>query len=541
MIEVTAKDKHKVLQQFIRMNPFSLVILLRKTSVNHIVEAVNDKAISLFGHPAKDMLAASYLGDNWQSLLPFIEKEVTETIPICLPNQDLIMFYQQPLLVNSEQYILLVLHQQPHLEQTVLDDGTIKVGDFQALQKQWPAMLRIDQSFHIACIIVDIDRFKKFNESLGKRQADYLLLLFSEKLQQFSSAHCQLYRMNGDKFMFVMQYVHEREMETLLNRLFAFLNEPFVVEDQDYFVSVSIGITTEMILQEPKLDQMIHEAEKALRYVKKHDRGSYRFYNEEMSEDFPNEALMEAHLRRAIELDELFVHFQPQKSLLTGRVDSFEALIRWKNGKFGFVSPGQFIPLAESSGLILPIGHWVLERVCQYMQEWTSKGYRPVRIAVNISPRQFRQIDFVQNLRDLIIKYDINPCMLELEITESSMTNAQETTRILSQLKELGVFVSVDDFGTGYSSLSYLKNYPIDIIKIDQSFIADITKDKKNEAIVRAIILLSHTLGLEVIAEGVEEPFQERFLMEHNCQKVQGYLYNKPLPVEQVVHQYFMN
>ena len=175
------------------------------------------------------------------------------------------------------------------------------------------------------------------------------------------------------------------------------------------------------------------------------------------------------------------------------------------------------------------------------MQEWKEKGYRPVRIAVNISPKQFKQENFIQKIEQLINQYQIDPSLLELEITESSMTNVKETTVILKDLKKLGVYVSVDDFGTGYSSLSYLKTYPIDIIKIDQSFIADIEKDKKNEAIIKAIILLSQNLGLEVIAEGVEEKNQEQFLLKNHCQKVQGYLYDKPLPANQMIEQYLIN
>ncbi len=273
----------------------------------------------------------------------------------------------------------------------------------------------------------------------------------------------------------------------------------------------------------------------------KMDDSTIRFYRSEMSQAFPNEVLMEAHLKRAIEFDELSIHLQPQIDLHTNSIDSFEALIRWNNRKFGYVPPSQFIPLAESSGLIIQIGDWVLEQACKNLQEWKAKGYRPVRIAVNISPKQFKEENFALKIEQLLKKYNIEPKYLELEITESSMVNINETHSILTKLKQLGVFVSVDDFGTGYSSLSYLKKYPIDIIKIDQSFIRDINKDEKNEAIIKAIITLSHNLGMDVIAEGVEEEFQEQFLKQHNCRKGQGYLYNKPLPVDQIIKEYFIN
>ncbi|WP_332649594.1 sensor domain-containing protein [Lysinibacillus sp. 54212] len=409
-----------------------------------------------------------------------------------------------------------------------------------ALNEKWSAFLEGQPELNSALMLVDLDRFKKFNESLGKKKADGMLAIVSNRFKRLRSEFCEIFRYNGDEFVFLLRYVAREEVERLARNILELLKEPLVVEDQDYFVTASIGIATSVSGQISELDTLLHKADQALFYVKNHGRNHFRFYSKEMSQAFPNEALLEAHLRRAIEFGELSLHLQPQIDLFTETIDSFEALIRWNNRKFGLVPPSQFIPLAESSGLILDIGDWVLERVCQYQQEWRRKGYRPVRVAVNISPKQFKQDDFVHKVECILKRYNVKPELIELEITESSMTNVNETTATLTGLKRLGVYVSVDDFGTGYSSLSYLKKYPIDIIKIDQSFIADIEKDKKNEAIVKAIILLSHNLGLEVVAEGVEQKHQERFLYENQCKRVQGYLYNKPLPVEQIIEQYFV-
>ncbi|MFF5993125.1 bifunctional diguanylate cyclase/phosphodiesterase [Lysinibacillus sp. KU-BSD001] len=547
MIKVVEKDRMKALQQIIQLNPFDTVIVLKKVQYGYEIECVNEKAVQLFQEPSKEpsnvkMDAECFFGAiDWQTLHPFVEKLSNQVEYINLKLEQQMALYMQKLVINDESYILIVLRAVINQEHFVYEDELTNLFNRRALQHQWSSFTEQRTKRHVALLIIDLDRFKKFNESLGKQKADDMLAVISERFRSLRHKHCEIFRYNGDEFVFVIGYDAQEEVEVLATQILTLLKEPIVVDEQDYYVTASIGIATSIAEQTPQLDTMLHHADQALFYVKNHGRGDYRFYRKEMSQVFPNEALMEAHLRRAIELNELSVHFQPQMDLQSNEINSFEALIRWHNRKFGFVSPAQFIPLAESSGLIIEIGDWVLERVCQYLQEWKQKGYRPVRIAVNISPKQFKQGQFARKVERVMKQYDIDPAQLELEITEGSMTNVHETTAILNELKQLGLFVSVDDFGTGYSSLSYLKTYPIDIIKIDQSFIADIEEDEKNEAIVKAIILLSHTLGLEVIAEGVEKKNQEQFLLKNHCKKVQGYLYNKPLPVEEIVEQYLIN
>jgi len=411
-----------------------------------------------------------------------------------------------------------------------------------ALNEQWNEDIsNFKDGLNVALILADLDRFKKYNESLGKNSADLLIKMVSNRLLKLRNEFCEIYRYNGDEFVFILRYYSRDEIEALANDILEAFKDPFILDEQEYFITTSIGISLSTYGHNNDLESVLHQAEQAVYYAKQNGRYHYRFYRSEMSQAFPNEVLMEAHLKRAIEFDELSIHLQPQIDLHTNTIDSFEALIRWNNRKFGYVPPSQFIPIAESSGIIIQIGDWVLEQVCQNLQDWKTKGYRPVRIAVNISPKQFKQEDFAVKIEQLLSKYQIEPKYLELEITESSMVNVNETHSILSKLKQLGVFVSVDDFGTGYSSLSYLKKYPIDIIKIDQSFIKDISKDDKNEAIIKAIITLSQNLGMDVVAEGVEEKLQEQFLKQHNCQKGQGYLYNKPLPVEQIIKEYLVH
>lgn len=417
-------------------------------------------------------------------------------------------------------------------------DELTKLFNRRALNDHWQVISENNAKENYAVVLVDIDRFKRFNESLGKKKADMMLAMICERFEKIRTDHCEVYRYNGDEFVFLVRYLKLNEVEIVLQQIFDEVKYPIIFDEQEYYITTSIGVSLSEQNDQVELDKLLHQADQALFHVKLNGRNHYRYYEKGMSKVFPNAALMESHLKRAIEFDELALYLQPQLDLTTGSISSFEALIRWENRKFGSVSPQQFIPLAESSGLILEIGDWVLKRACEYLKEWEEKKYKPVRIAVNISPVQFKQENFVAKLKQMIETYKINPKLLELEITEGSMTDIEETTKILKQLKQLGVYVAVDDFGTGYSSLSYLKMFPVDVIKIDQSFIADISRNEKNEAIIEAIITMSHSLGLEVVAEGVEEKNQEYFLRQHNCQKVQGYLYNRPLPVEEILKLY---
>lgn len=389
----------------------------------------------------------------------------------------------------------------------------------------------------LSFVHLGLDRFKLINESLGHNGADEILKMVAERLKVICPGSARLYRNGSDEFIVSLQNHSVLKTEKFAQQLLNDFGKPFYHNHQEYFISASIGIA--VYPEDGKtLENLLRKSEQALTFVKDRGRSHYRFYQEAMNSTFPDEALMESHLRRAIELNELTIHYQPQVDLKTGHISSFEALLRWNNGKFGFVSPAKFIPIAEESGLIHGIGDWVLNQVCKQLKEWQDKQFKAVRIAVNISPRQFRMENFVDKLKEKISYYDILPSSLEVEITEGALTIIDETLATLNELKKIGIFISVDDFGTGYSSLSYLKQYPIDIIKIDRSFIKDIEFDAKNKAIAKTIINLAHSLGMEVIAEGVEKDLQAMILLEAKCQKAQGFLYSKAVPVEEIVEKY---
>lgn len=396
--------------------------------------------------------------------------------------------------------------------------------------------LRSDEK--LSFVHLDLDRFKMINDSIGRTGADEILKMIAERIKMVFPQSGKLYRNGGDEYILLLRNDSIEKTEKIAQRILSDFTKPFYYKHQEYFISSSIGISVYPD-DGTGLDDLLKKAEQAVLFVKERGRSHYRFYREEMNTSFTDAAIMESHLRRAIEFDELEIHYQPQVNLQTGKIDSFEALLRWNNRKFGFVSPAQFIPMAEESGLIHTIGDWVLENVCKQLKEWQDKQFRQVRIAVNISPKQFRTGEFAEKAKSLIEKYGIYASSFEVEITESALMNMKDTLSTLQKLKKIGVTISVDDFGTGYSSLSYLKQYPIDIIKIDRSFIKDIELDEKNEAIAKTIINLAHNLGMQVIAEGVEKDLQAQILKEADCHKAQGFLYSKAIPAAQVVEKYF--
>jgi EAL domain-containing protein (putative c-di-GMP-specific phosphodiesterase class I) len=283
---------------------------------------------------------------------------------------------------------------------------------------------------------------------------------------------------------------------------------------------------------------LIKNADEALYRVKERGKAHYQFYRSEMNSVLTNVVTLETHLRKAIEKGELSLYYQPQIDLSSGEATSFEALLRWNDREFGFISPDVFIPLAEDTGMIVPIGYWVIENACQQIHTWDTLGYAAKRVAVNISPKQFLHPNLVPFIQSMIQKYGIKASSIGIEITEGAMHDTKETIPLLHKLKELGISISVDDFGTGYSSLNYLKQFPIDCLKIDQSFIRDILEDEKDAAITTTIIHLGKSLGFEVIAEGVENKQQVEFLEKAECHKIQGYYFSKPLPVDELEKQF---
>ncbi|MCA1056619.1 EAL domain-containing protein [Rossellomorea aquimaris] len=422
-----------------------------------------------------------------------------------------------------------------------LHDQLTGLWNRKALDEHLPLFVKSmeDTDQELSVLYLDLDRFKFVNDTLGLKGGDRFLKKITDRLVMLTDEECLLYRQGGDEFVYLLKNSSLEDTKKKAGEVLSLFHQSFTIDGQEFYISPSIGVSM-YPADGYDANSLIQKAAQALFQVKEKGRAHYRFYQTHMESSFPNYIIMESHLRKAIEKEELFIHYQPQMNLTTGDVDSFEALIRWNNRKFGFVSPGQFIPLAEETGLIHGIGEWVLEQVCIQLKNWRMKGYKNVRIAINISPKQFLQEQLVETIGGYLYKYGIPATCLEIEITEGAMQDTQQTLRVLKELKELGVYISVDDFGTGYSSLNYLKRFPIDILKIDQSFVREIESNQKDSAITTTIIHLAHSLGLEVIAEGVEKEGQVSFLKEANCQKAQGYYFSKPKHPDELEHYVLM-
>ena len=385
----------------------------------------------------------------------------------------------------------------------------------------------------LAVMFLSLDRFKKFNDTLGHIIGDQLLRNVAERLTLSLGEGNTVARFGSDEFSFLLTRITEAEDAARLAREFqAVLDRSFNVEGHDLYVTSSIGIS---LYPDDGHDAqgLLKSAGAALYRAKQAGGGNYQFYTADMNERALHRLALENQLRWALERGEFKVYYQPQVSIDTGQITGMEALVRWQHPELGLVSPAEFIPLSEDTGLVAPIGEWVLRTACAQTKSWQDCGFNNLHVAVNLSPRQFQQPDLTSVVLRLLEETGLDASCLELEVTESSvMKNAETAISTLRELKAMGIRISIDDFGSGYSSLSYLKHLPIDVLKIDQSFVRDMTTDPKDAAIVMAIIQLAHSLQLQVKAEGVETEDQLHFLRLLRCDEMQGYLFCRPLPVE---------
>ncbi len=382
----------------------------------------------------------------------------------------------------------------------------------------------------VALMLLDLDNFKKVNDTMGHDIGDEMIKEVARRLQQAVRSSDTVARFSGDKFFILLTELHRStEVETIAEKIRTVVSNPFIVEESVFMVTGSIGITTfPQDGDDPRI--LMRNADAAMYRSKEEGRNRICYFSSELNQRALRRLQVETQLRFALANDEFTLHFQPQINLRENRVSGAECLIRWKNPVLGQVGPDEFIGIAEDTELINPIGEYVLRNACILASKWVSGGGSPVKIAVNISSRQFKEGGFVEMVEDILKESGYPPRFLELEITESVLvTNVDETVDILHRLVRKGVNVSVDDFGTGYSSLSYLKRFPVNSLKIDKSFIGNLTRSNEDAALARAIIAMGHSLGLEVVAEGVENEEQLSYLKKLDCDIIQGYYYSKPI------------
>jgi diguanylate cyclase (GGDEF)-like protein len=403
---------------------------------------------------------------------------------------------------------------------------------------------------NVAILFLDLDNFKRINDTLEHRLGDLLLKGVAERLanylrrtdtiarQGINALDNTVARLGGDEFTILLTEINSlQDAAKVAQRILNILAQPFLLDRHEVFITASIGIAIYPSDGED-VDSLLKNADTAMYHAKDQGKNNFQFYKQSMGATAFERLNLENSLRKAMEREEFIVYYQPRMDIRAGKIIGTEALVRWKHPDKGLIPPAEFIPLAEETGIILPIDEWVLKTACEQNKAWQRLGFSRTRISVsmNLSGQQFRQENLIKVVAKVLDDSKLDPHYLELEITESViMKNAETAVTMLHKLKDMGVQLSMDDFGTGYSSFSYLKRFPLDKVKIDRSFIKDISKKDQDAAIVKAIIAMAHTLKLRVIAEGVETEQQLAFLRKQGCDEMQGYLLSPPLPPEKVL------
>lgn len=382
-------------------------------------------------------------------------------------------------------------------------------------------------------MMLGLDRFKVTNDSLGHRVGDLLLKQVAERLGGCVQAGTTLGRVSGDEFGFILDDLKDIEAARVVARtVLESLSAPFLLDRGEVYVTASVGISLHPT-DGDDVEVLIKSADTALHHAKDAGRNNYQFFTAEMNARAQQRMIMANSLRRAFDRNEFLLYYQPKASLNSGVTTGVEALLRWEHPELGLVSPGDFVPLLEETGLIVPVGEWVFSTACIQIKAWEAAGINPVPVAINLSSRQFLAGGLGSYVRRMLDKYNVDPQFIELEITESAlMANTEDAVHTLQYLESIGVWIAVDDFGTGYSSLSYLRRFPLGALKIDGSFVREVTSNAGDAAIVRAIISMANSLGLKVVAEGVETEAQMSFLAANNCDEIQGYYLSQPLTAE---------
>ena len=428
---------------------------------------------------------------------------------------------------SSESLALFALH---HDTLTGLPNRTL----FRDRLQQAFALAHRDGVQCLAVIHFGLDQFKTINQCFGHAIGDQLLLDVGSRMAEVMYEIDTVSRVGGDEFLILVHNIqNSQDAAPIVRKIMESLQQPFTLNGQEIYVTASIGIAV-YPNDGATADELLKNADAAMHRAKEDlGRGNYQFFCEDMNSLAMHKLLLEGDLRRALEHGEFYLHYQPQVDLKSNRIVGAEALIRWTHPKNGNIPPSEFIPAAESSGVIEPIGDWVLQAACQQHLAWVEAGLSPIRIAVNLSARQFLRGDLVDKVARALEASCMPPEYLELELTESMlMQDVENTVNTLHALKKMGVRLSIDDFGTGYSSLSYLKRFPLDILKIDRSFVAELGTASDDGEIARAIIAMAHALRLEVVAEGVENTQQLDFMRSFNCDFIQGYYFSRPLSAD---------
>lgn len=501
----------------------------------------------MLGKPIEILFENPYLGVELNKKTLEEEKFSGEAIKKTKDGKTFIAYISSSVLRNSNKQIvgvMSILHdttEQKRLEEKLLHDalhdpltGLPNRTLFMNRLEHSIARSKRDSEYKFAVLFLDLDRFKIVNDSLGHIIGDELLVTIADRLSKPLRANDMLARLGGDEFAVLLDNIKATKNASLVaSRILKEFESPFNLNGHIVFSTASIGIVLNNI-EYNKPDDIIRDADTVMYRAKALGKARYAIFDMGMHAHAVQLMQLEADMRKAIDNKEFLLHYQPIISLEDGKITGMEALVRWQHPQRGLIPPDKFIPLAEETGLIIPIGEWVLHTACAQNKTWHDNGYPDLKIAVNFSGYQFQHKGLFEKIKSILKETGMPAHALEVEITESTiMKNVNIDT--LKELSDMGVKVSIDDFGTGYSTLSSLRELPIDMLKIDRSFIKDITLDSDAEAITSAIIAMAHTLKLNVLAEGVEKEAQLTFLQTQKCDKIQGFLFSKPLPAEEIM------
>jgi len=532
------------------------------------VRLINQAACNLLGLKAEEILHHPVP----EALEQAIPAHVQEALLHGEEQQDLEIIYKPP---SREQVVNLALSISPMKNQRGLTEVYIallrNISEQRAAEKRAYQLANYDtltqlpnrnqlrdrlvklveegarHHFGIAVLLIDLDQFKRINDSFGHSIGDRLLREAAKRLQQclwirdkrhpdrFREIEATLARLGGDEFVIALHRVQDDlKVAQLARRIIQSFSQPIQLQDHEIYISASIGISR--FPQDAKdVESLLRNADTAMYHAKEQGRSTYQYFDEKMNSVLQQRLVIEADLRKGLLRNELVVYYQPQVNIQTGCIDGLEALIRWRHPERGLVSPAEFIPVAEDSGLIIPIGTFVMQTACKQVQAWHQAGYHPMRIAVNLSAKQFQQTGLIDTVKQILAESALAPHYLELEITESIlMQDAEDVATTLRAIRDLGVLLTIDDFGTGYSSLSYLKRFPITGVKIDHSFIRDVPHDPDDVSLTQAILAMARSLKLEVVPEGIENQEQLNFLQSNHQGLAQGYLFGRPMPAAEV-------
>ncbi|EST52307.1 signal peptide protein [Brevibacillus panacihumi W25] len=532
---------------------------LRLTLSNHVIEMFSGKIDEAFiqkrlkialvhqkiGLPPKWYMGAFQnlqstllrIAHDMQNELPHYDRFIQAITKLLSFEQQLVLeAYEEKTREVEQKAKEIVEYQAHHDELTGLPNRRM----FQNVLREAIARNEKKQT-KFAVLMLDIDRFKLINDSLGHTYGDQFLQEVSQRLLACTEGYqASVARMGGDEFTLICEECPNRGAVTrLAENLVAAIEVPYHLKQNDFYVSASVGIAVYPD-HGTNEEELLQKADQAMYEVKKNGKNGYRFFTSELDEHLHTKIELEADLRKAIQRQELVLYYQPQIQAGSNKMIGVEALARWNHPVKGILSPGVFIPIAEETGMIYEIGTWTLREACRQMREWHLAGGPLIPVSVNLSSQQFHQPNLIDYIREILAETGLEPKYLELEITESMMMDAKVSKSILQELDEFGVKISLDDFGTGYSSLSYLKQFPIHKLKIDRSFIADITKNVNDQAIVATIISMAKNLKMDVIAEGIETKDQLEFLTRNSCEEIQGYYFSRPLPAPQVEAAFFI-